>query len=454
MNKPSSLSNPTDIISKVQNTIANHQLLSFERPILVGFSGGADSVALLHILTQLGFSCIAAHCNFNLRGEESLRDHQFAKQFANQHNIPFYDIQFDTQQYAKAEHLSIEMACRSLRYDWFEQLCKDTNAQGVAIAHHQDDTIETFFLNLLRGTGITGLTGIKYRNGNIIRPLLDINRTQIEHYLKELQIDYITDSSNTQTIYQRNKIRLEVLPLLESITPSAKQAILKSIHHLQQTDQIYKEALAIKQQDLVVRTGEETHINISSLLIESQPKTILFELLKPYGIKGHQVGPILKACEGISGKRFYTPSHQIIKDRTTLIITPIKQEEMHEVLIASDCSAIQSPISFEIEHLSISPEFSIPRDPAIACLDIDKIQFPLRLRKWQVGDRFKPLGMKNFKKVSDYFSNRKMSLAEKENTWILESSGQICWLINQRLDDRFKVTTETKNVLLIRFVSK
>ena len=443
-----------DVITQVQKTITSHQLLIDDRPVIIGFSGGADSVALIHILGQLGFSCIAAHCKINLRGEESLRDHQFAKQFAKQQNIPFYDILFDTEHYANQEHVSIEMACRALRYTWFDQLCKDLDAQGIAIAHHQDDTIETFFLNLLRGTGITGLTGIKYRNRNIIRPLLDINRIQIEHYLKANQIQFMTDSTNNQAIYQRNKIRLEVLPLLESITPTAKQNILKSIHYLRQTDQIYKEALADKNQKLVQIEGDEAYIDISSLLRESHPQTILFELLKPYGVKGHQVNPILKACEGISGKRFYTISHQIIKDRTSLIVCPLREENTQETLITPDCRRIDSPITLEIQQVDVSLGFAVPREQAVACIDKDKLQFPLRLRKWQIGDRFKPFGMRNFKKVSDFFSNRKLSLAEKENTWIIESNDQICWLVNQRLDDRYKVTEETKTALLIRLLSK
>ncbi len=398
----------------------------------------------------LGYKCIALHCNFHLRGEESERDHSFARSFAKSLNVEFLDIHFDTEEFAKKNDLSIEMACRQLRYDWFAQIIEQKNAQAIAVGHHQDDTIETFFINLMRGSGITGLSGIKYINGHVVRPFLDSSRVQIEQYLEGQNIGFIVDSTNLEDIYLRNKVRLNLIPLLEEINPSAKKTILRSMHNLRQVESVYSKAIEEEKNNLLTISEKEVKVNIKQLLCSENPQTLLFEILKDYGVSRTQIEPIMKSFDSISGKRFDTSTHQIIKDREYIIITPLNKETEQEYLIDSNTSSLEAPLSLEINRIDHTPTSSLKFSPEIAYLDLSKLSFPLTIRRWKQGDKFKPFGMKGFKKLSDFFSNNKFSLLEKQNTWILESAGDIAWLIGHRLDDRFKVTEETEIILQIR----
>ena len=434
---------------QTSSTIDKHLCLDINRPILIGLSGGADSVALLHVMHNLGYKCIALHCNFHLRGEESERDHSFAHTFAQSLNVEFYDIHFDTEEFASKNNLSIEMACRQLRYDWFAQMIEQKGAQAIAVGHHQDDTIETFFINLLRGSGITGLSGIKYINGHVVRPFLDSSREQIEEYLKNQNIDFIVDSTNLEDIYLRNKVRLNLIPLLEEINPSAKKTILRSMDNLRQVENIYNKAIKEEKNNLTTLSEKNIRINIKLLLNSDNPQTLLFEILKDYGVGRAQIEPIIKSFGSISGKKFDTSTHQIIKDREYIIVSPLNQETEQEYSIESHTISLQAPLKLEISKIEHNPTSSLKFSPEIAYLDLSKVKFPLTIRRWKLGDKFKPLGMKGFKKISDFFSNNKFSLLEKQNTWILESEGEIVWVMGHRLDDRFKVTNQTKNILQI-----
>ncbi len=447
MHKDSSA--PYSLTRQTSSTIDKHMRLDITRPVLIGLSGGADSVALLHVMHNLGYKCIALHCNFHLRGEESDRDHSFALSFAQSLNVEFYDIHFDTEEFANKNNLSIEMACRQLRYEWFAQMIEQKGAQAIAVGHHQDDTIETFFINLLRGSGITGLSGIKYINGHIVRPFLDSSREQIEQYLKNQNIDFIVDSTNLEDIYLRNKVRLNLIPLLEEINPSAKKTILRSMDNLRQVENIYNKAIEEGKNSLTTASDKDIRINIKQLLNSDNPQTLLFEILKDYGVGRTQIDPIIKSFDSISGKRFDTSTHQIIKDREYIIITPLNQEIEQEYLIDSDTSCLETPLSLEINRIDLNPTSSLKFTPEIAYLDLSKLSFPLTIRRWKQGDKFKPLGMKGYKKLSDFFSNNKFSLVEKQNTWILESDGEIVWVMGHRLDDRFKVTDHTRDILQI-----
>lgn len=439
------------ILNKVERFINETEMLEKEIPVLIGFSGGADSMALLDMLITLGYKCIAAHCNFQLRGSESVRDHEFARMKAKEYGIPFKEIEFLTEEYAAAKGISIEMACRELRYEWFEELLIETGAQAIAIAHHQDDSIETFFLNLLRGTGIAGLTGINAINGNIVRPLSLISRQEIENYLAIRNIDFITDSTNKEDIFQRNKIRLQVIPLLKEINPNACQSIVRTMGYLQDTEKLYQFSIHEIKNKIVHISDEEILIDIEGLKRTISPKAVLFELLREYEVGSLMVQDIWNALDGISGKQFFTDNYRIIKDRHNLIISKRMEEKdcVDVSIIPAETTSIRYPIQMRFDILDYFPGFTIPKDQNIACFDADKIHYPLILRKWKQGDKFVPFGMRGMKKVSDYFSDHKFSLIEKERLWMLCSNEHIIWIVGERLDNRSRITPATKRVLMI-----
>lgn len=439
------------ILNKVEHFINTTEMLEKETPVIIGFSGGADSMALLDILITLGYKCIAAHCNFQLRGDESVRDHEFARMKAKEYNIPFKEIEFLSEEYATAKGISIEMACRELRYSWFEELLIETGAQAIATAHHQDDSIETFFLNLLRGTGIAGLTGINAINGNIVRPLSSISRQEIEEYLTIRNIDFITDSTNKEDIYQRNKIRLHLIPLLKEINPNACQSILRTMGYLRDTEKVYQYSIHEIENKIVQTSNQDVLVDIDALKKTIAPKTVLFELLREYEVSSIMIQDIWNTLDGISGKQFFTDNYRIIKDRQHLIISKRMDEQnvANRAVIPAEATSIDYPIHMRLDVLDYFPGFSIPKDKNIACFDADKIHYPLILRKWEQGDKFAPFGMRGMKKVSDYFSDHKFSLAEKDRLWLLCSNEQIIWLVGERLDNRCRITPETKRVLMI-----
>lgn len=439
------------LLNKVEHFIKETAMLDKETPVLIGFSGGADSMALLDVLITLGYKCIAAHCNFHLRGDESVRDHEFARMTAREYGIPFKEIEFETTEYAAEKGISIEMACRELRYEWFEELLQVTEAQSIAIAHHQDDSVETFFLNLLRGTGIAGLTGINAINGNVVRPLSVVSRREIEDYLAVRNIDFITDSTNKEDIYLRNKIRLQLLPMLRDINPNANESILRTMGYLRETDKIYRHAIHEIRNKIVRIADEDVLISIAGLKQTIAPKSVLFELLREYDVSSIMISDIWNSLEGISGKQFFAGDYRIVKDRDDLIISRREDlSKLDQTVIPQGVSAIQVPLELRFELLDYFPGFVIPKDKNIACFDAEKLNYPLILRKWEQGDKFVPFGMRGMKKLSDYFSDHKYSLADKERAWLLCSDGQIIWIIGERTDNRYRVTSATKKVLMIK----
>lgn len=347
--------------------------------ILIALSGGADSVALLCLLQTLGYECEAAHCNFHLRGEESDRDEAFVRQLCTKRQVPLHTVHFDTLRTAEERHISIEMAARELRYEWFEKIRTKSNANVIAVAHHQDDSVETLLLNLIRGTGINGLRGIRPKNGHIVRPLLCLDRNEIINYLNRIGQDYVTDSTNLQDEYTRNKIRLNLLPMMQEINPSVKESILNTAEHLNEASAIYKKG--IEEGIQRVRTAKGIHIG--TLMHEPAPKTLLFEILYPLGFNATQVEDICRALEGQPGKVFTSGHWRVVKDREYLLIETCQQ-------------ATQPTLTME-EHI-LTPDFIIPRDKTVACFDADKLMLPLSLRLWQKGDDFIPFGMKGRKK--------------------------------------------------------
>lgn len=416
---------------KITEYINHLRLFSVEDKVLVALSGGADSVALLRLLLSAGYSCEAAHCNFRLRGKESDRDEEFVRRLCREQQVELHVTHFDTEKIAEERHISIEMAARELRYDWFEELRKERRTAVTAVAHHRDDSVETILLNLIRGTGINGLLGIRPKNGFIVRPLLCMDRAEVVDYLKSIGQEYVTDSTNLQDDYTRNKIRLNLLPAMQEINPSVKESILATAEHLADAAAIYKKGI----EEGKLRVSVPQGIRIEALKREPAPETLLFEILHPLGFNAARVKDIYRAIDGQPGKVFTANGYRVLKDRDLLWM-----EESKEL----------TPPRLQMEELPYTPDFIIPRDKDTACLDADKLRAPLTLRLWRQGDSFVPFGMKGTKKVSDYLTDRKFSRLRKERQWVLCCGEDIAWLVGERTDNRFRVEEETKRVVVIR----
>lgn len=419
---------------KILRFVREKDLFAGGDTVVVALSGGADSVALLRVLVESGVRCVAAHCNFHLRGTESDRDEAFVRTLCARLEVPLHVADFDTKAYAAAHHVSVEMAARELRYAWFEQIRMQEQAQAIAVAHHRDDSVETFLLNLVRGTGIQGLKGIAAKNGKVVRPFLEVSREEILCYLKQLGQDYVTDSTNAKDVFMRNKIRLDVLPLLKEINPSVSETIAGTARRLADVEAVYRSAM---EESCKRVKDDEGRIHISSVLREVSPQAVLFELLHPLGFNSAQLNDIYRSLDGESGRLFYSADYVVLRDRDCLLVR--KREETEEVVW-----------TLQQETVEVNAGFQVPKDVHVACLDASKVKAPLVLRKWQAGDKFVPFGMRGFKKVRDYLRDRKYSLFDKENQYVVCAGDDIVWLVNERTDNRFRVTGQTRRVLMLR----
>lgn len=436
------------MLQAIHTYINKNNLLSGDKPVVAGVSGGADSVALLVILVRLGYKCIALHCNFHLRGEESDRDEAFSLNLASQLNVPFYSIDFDTARYAEENHISVEMAARELRYGWFEEKRKEFGAQAIAVAHHRDDSVETLLMNLMRGTGIRGLSGIRPKNGYIVRPLLATGRDEIIRWLAKEGHTYITDSTNLSDVYTRNFIRLRILPLMEQVNPSVRQTIARSADNLSEAEAIYDHFI----EDAVSRLLTcDNRISIPGLLAFPAPETVLYELLKRYGFNRIVTHNIYASLEGESGKIFYSPDYRLVKDREFLLLSELKDTDKHASFTLVSMDDLRNlPLALSYELHTLTKDFTFEKNRNIAYFDLDKIHVPLTLRRWKEGDWFIPFGMTGKKKLSDYFSDHKYSRVQKENAWLLCSGNDVIWLVGERTDNRFRIEKTTKEVLVVK----
>ncbi|MFZ4726681.1 MAG: tRNA lysidine(34) synthetase TilS [Paludibacter sp.] len=437
---------------KVQNYIEKHKLLTPNGLVIVGVSGGADSIALLNILVSLGYDCVIAHCNFHLRMAESDRDEAFVRKIASDLKLPFYHIDFETSKYASEHNISIEMAARDLRYVWFYELLDNLKAQAIVVAHHADDSIETMLMNLVRGTGLRGLTGIANRNEKVVRPLLCCSRLEVENYLKSNYLLHIVDSSNAELNFQRNKFRNQVLPLLEEINPSVRHTLYESLDRFDGTLAIYEQALETIEKEVVDKKTETIRFNIDALKKQANIPTVLYELIHPYGFGNSTVKQISEQIDGESGKMFYSSSYQILKDREFLILNKIEDFNDKQYTIFDKEEFISEPIQLTINKFDISADFLVSKAKNKVHFDAEKLTFPLQLRRWQEGDSFYPFGMNQRKKVSDFFIDNKINRLEKEKSWLLISDNEIVWIIGYRTDNRFKVTEETKKLIEISVI--
>ena len=441
------------MIDRFSRFVKEKKLFEPHQKILLAISGGIDSMVLLHLFEKSGFKYGLVHCNFQLREEESEEDERFVKEQVSKHGIPAFFERFETEEHAKIYGISIEMAARELRYNYFEQIRAEHNYDFTATAHHQDDLIETFFLNLTRKTGIKGLTGIKEKVGKIIRPLMFASRDEIMEYAQENDIEYREDSSNNELVFQRNYLRHKILPLFSELSPAFKKNMIASIENLKEVEQVYDWFISQQVSDVITQEENGIVIDIEALKQSKFPALVLLENLKPYDFNPTVVDEIYNSLDSDSGKQFYSNTHRLIKDRDKLYVTPIANEKDRIFYIEEDDLELFAPNDIKIERLS-SENFEIVSDQNVACLDLNKLEFPLLIRKWKQGDYFQPLGMTGFKKVSDFFIDQKIPLHKKENIWLLCSGKNIVWIMGQRIDNRFKITSQTKEILKIEMNSE
>jgi tRNA(Ile)-lysidine synthase len=424
--------------SKVERYIKKYNLLNSNDLHIVALSGGADSVALLLLLKEHGFNVHAAHCNFHLRGDESDRDEAFCVELCQQLGVELHRAHFDTREYAELHKVSIEMAARELRYKWFEQLRQDIGAAGICVAHHRDDSVETVLLNLVRGTGLRGLTGIQPRNGSILRPLLCVSRAEIEAFLAEKGQKYVTDSTNLEADVQRNVVRLEVFPLLRKLNPAVAENIQRTTENLAEAQQVLNVAIA--------SINSSNILNLSDLEKYGSSEYLAFEWLKKYGFNGDQVRQILDAETGkvVSSAMGY----DVLKDRGRLMVEPALQSFKPMRIPEEGTYILDEKTRFSVRKKSVY----VSKDPHIATLDTATVQFPLTIRRVEEGDWMQPYGMKGKKLLSDLMTDLKMTVFEKRRQLVVvDSQGVAVWLVGLRVDQRVAVSETANSVLEIVF---
>jgi tRNA(Ile)-lysidine synthase len=415
--------------------------------VLVAVSGGVDSVVLVELMKRTGLDFSIAHCNFQLRSNESDEDAEFVKKLAQDYGVDFHVKKFETGAYAVEHKISVQMAARTLRYDWFEATRLEVNYDVVVTAHHLDDCVETFFLNLVRGTGIRGLTGIQSKRDYVVRPLLFSRKEEILTFARQENLSFREDASNADDYYHRNFIRHNVIPQLEKLNPKFTGSLQETMYRLASTQAIYQEAI-LKMQAEIVEEGSTIKLKIEKLNTLPALKHCLFELISKYGFTGSDVSDIAKSLQGRSGKQFLSDSHRLVKDREYLLIEPLIDRSQASITIEEGMATITEPIALTFRSRPRSG-LVIPSSGDKACLDQAKLKYPLTLRNWTKGDTMHPLGMRGRKKLSDIFIDQKIPLNEKENIFVLESGGEIAWVVGHKIDDRFKTTDTTEQVCLI-----
>ena len=432
--------------------VASQSLFSDGRKYLLAVSGGVDSMVLMHLFKECGYDFGVAHCNFQLRGRESEEDEQMVLREAERYGVAIYNKRFDTEREMELSGESMEMVARRQRYEWFEELCREYQYENIVVAHHADDSIETFFINLLRGTGLRGLTGIHVRNGRIIRPLMFASRKEILEYAVQNHIPYREDSSNRSTKYLRNKIRLGLVPRIKEINPKFVDLMRRNTSRLNDAQTFIDGAIEIVKRDIVTSQDGVDTIDLTRLDKRVPENFVLYEILNSsYGFKGDVVDSLYVAYrEGNTGRRFYSPTHVAYVDRSSICVTPIPEEDSCEIEVESGALRSycgNSVLYYEVRDIGTIKEFGVPEN--IAQLDADKLHFPLKLRRWRDGDWFVPFGMTGRKKISDFLIDNKVSMAEKERQFVLLSGDDIIWLVGRRIDDRYRLTRDSESVLRI-----
>ncbi|WP_396193219.1 tRNA lysidine(34) synthetase TilS [Flavobacterium sp.] len=432
------------MLTKFQNHLTSQFSFLKGKKLFIAVSGGIDSIVLVDLLHKLEYEIAVLHCNFSLRGAESDGDEAFVKSFCKERNIEVLVQKFDTKQFASDYKLSIQVAARKLRYDWFYEQLKNRNFDFILTAHHLNDSLETFLINFSRGTGLDGLTGIPAQNDKIIRPLLPFSREEIELYAEENAIQWREDSSNSSDKYLRNKLRHDVIPILKEVQPNLLSSFENTIKNLQQAQSLVNDASRIIYKEVVTEDDNSIKINLKKLTQLANYQAYLYQWLKDFGFVAWN--DIYDLVSAQSGKKVLSPEFSLLKDRDFFILTPkVGDEITQEFLIEKEDGKVNIPLKFTFCNVS---DISVTDSNSIF-VDENKLQFPLTLRKWQEGDFFYPFGMTGKKKLSKYFKDEKFSLIDKSTTWILCSDNQIVWIINKRMDDRFKVNNNTTTILKI-----
>lgn len=442
----------------VERFINTNNLMDKKDLFLIALSGGADSIALVLVLKELGYNIHAVHCNFHLRGEESNRDEKFCINFCKAQKIKIHITHFDTLEYAKLHKKSIEMSARDLRYSYFEQLRKDVNAKGICVGHHREDSVETILINLIRGTGLNGLTGISPKNGYIIRPLLDVSRNDIENYLKEMNQSFVTDSTNLIDDVTRNKIRIKIMPLIRNINPSADKNIAATSKRLVEVAKIFNHAIKKSEESITnTMTDGTTVIDIDKLNNLVSPEYTLFSILSKFKFSSPTIEDIYNRLSRYqSGKTYKSATHQLLFDRGKIVIEPIKDNLTRYMQIPEYGTYIfDEKTKFRLNKQKKNAIFSINKDHNTATLDASLVSFPLTIRHIREGDKFIPFGMHGKKLVNDYLTDHKRNLFEKKRQLVVtDSEDRIIWLASERIDDRFKVTGKTIELMVISVSSE
>jgi tRNA(Ile)-lysidine synthase len=445
--------------------IQQENLFQKNDQLLLAVSGGADSAVLCELCFQAGFRFEIAHCNFQLRGEESERDERFVRSLAEKYGVRIFVRRFDTEKYARENKISIQVAARELRYDWFNELVKTGDRRPltdghktsyIVTAHHANDNIETLLMNFFKGTGIKGLQGILPKQRKIIRPLLFAKREEIKLFIKENSLEFVEDSSNNSDKYTRNYFRHQLIPSIQKVFPQVEENLLNNIDRFNEIEILYHQSIDLHKKKLLEKKGNEFHIPVLKLLKSNPLRTIIYEIIKEFGFTAHQTEDVVNLLKSESGRYISSATHKIIKNRNWLIIAPVNTLEANHILINEK----EKEIDFEIGKLKLKrhPMTDDGRPPSFSAseftakLDAKNVGFPLLLRKWKQGDYFYPLGMQKKKKLSKFFIDKKLSLTEKEKIWVVESNKRIIWIIGKRIDDRFKITDTTKNILELTFI--
>lgn len=450
-----------DFLKTISQYILQHGLLDRGAKHIVALSGGADSVSLLIVLQKLGYDIEAAHCNFHLRGDESDRDEEFVKKLCRRHGVALHIAHFDTKSYASLHKVSIEMAARTLRYSYFGQLRSDIGAATICVAHHRDDSAETLLINLSRGTGIHGLTGISPKNGNVVRPLLCVSRNDIADYLNAEQQDFVDDSTNFIDDVVRNKIRLNVVPQLKRINPDVNASIQSTAERVAEAAKIFDWAVSKLKQDVMAETAANTGtgffhnregvaVDVAKLMATPSPECLLYETIKDYGFSPAQISNIFYSIGDTSGKLFLSPSHNLLISRGRIVVEKREEQTAPMAIPEPGIYIYGGKYKFRFTEKPVNESFKLEKKAEKAYLDAAKLSFPLTIRHIEDGDRFVPFGMKGSKLVSDFLTDRKRSLFEKRRQLaVTDNSGRIVWLVCERPAAGCCVSGKTTNVVAI-----
>lgn len=440
------------MIERFTSFIDQHRLFQKNEKILLAVSGGMDSMAMLELFRQAGFRFDVVHCNFKLRGKASDADEALVRETAARLGVKCHSRSFETNELAKERKESVQMIARELRYAYFDEVADAHAYRLVATAHHLDDQIETFFINLLRGSGIAGLHGIPLSKGRIIRPLLFAYRNDIEEFVELHNIAYREDASNQSLKYRRNTIRHEILPQLLKLNPSFRQELNTTIGRLAAVEKVFREYLAMQRKTAVQENNGITSIDIGKLKLLDPLPLYLYEFISSFGFNHDDVSNIISALDGTPGKTFLSPSHQLIVDRKKLLVSPRQRGHQKETFyIQLEMHRMDKPLQMTFTEVG-AENYVIPEERGTASLDMGKLDFPLTLRKWKHGDSFMPLGMSNMKKLSDFFIDEKLSILQKQDSWVMCSGPDIVWVIGHRIDERYKVTGRTRTVFQVRLI--